>query len=128
MARGVGVLGGRWTLLILREALEGATRFVEFRKALGLAPDLLGERLGTLVDFGIMIRKPYQEPGRRTRHAYHLTHAGRELGGVVRSLEQWVAVYLPPTGGLDSEASDAGRSGPRMSCDRDDRDSDWPDR
>jgi DNA-binding HxlR family transcriptional regulator len=95
IARSLGVLGERWTILILREALSGTTRFADFRTALGIAADVLGDRLATLVDAGVMVREPYQEPGRRSRFAYHLTDAGRELELVLGSLQQWGDRYLP---------------------------------
>ena len=75
IARSLGVLGERWTFLIVREALWGATRFGEFRDALGVAPDVLTARLARLVDAGVMEKVPYQEPGSRQRWAYELTPA-----------------------------------------------------
>jgi hypothetical protein len=62
IARSLGVLGELWTFLILREAMDGVTRFAQFRDALGIAPDVLTDRLTTLVDYGVMSRAPYQEP------------------------------------------------------------------
>ncbi|SOD74870.1 HxlR family transcriptional regulator [Jatrophihabitans sp. GAS493] len=93
--RTLGVLGERWTFLILREALGGATRFAEFRDALDVAPNLLTDRLNTLVEYGVMTREPYQEPGRRQRFSYHLTPAGRELQIVLGALLQWGDKWLP---------------------------------
>ncbi len=95
IARALEVVGTRWTLLIMREALAGRTRFAEFRQALGIAPDVLSERLATLVKFGVMSKKPYQEPGSRARFSYHLTPAGRELLVVVGALQQWGDVHVP---------------------------------
>jgi DNA-binding HxlR family transcriptional regulator len=95
IARALGVLGQRWTLLILREALSGATRFAQFRDALGVAPDVLTERLASLTQAGVLAREPYQEPGRRTRYAYELTPAGRELLVVLGALQQWGDEHLP---------------------------------
>lgn len=89
LGRALDLVGERWTFFILREALAGATRFAEFRAALGVAPDVLAARLGTLVAGGVMERRPYQEPGQRAREAYHLTDSGRRLGLVVGALEQW---------------------------------------
>src|ERR1700712_3660084 len=89
IARTVGVLGERWTFLILREALWGVTRFAQFRDALGIAPDVLTERLNTLVEYGVLTRSPYQEPGRRARFEYEVTTAGRELQVVLGALQQW---------------------------------------
>ncbi|WP_163566891.1 winged helix-turn-helix transcriptional regulator [Fodinicola feengrottensis] len=93
--RTLGVLGERWTFLILREALAGTTRFAQFREALGVAPDVLTARLNTLVDYGVMAREPYQEPGSRPRDAYRLTDSGRELILVLAALQQWGDLHLP---------------------------------
>ena len=97
--RSLGVLGERWTFLILREAILGATRFVEFRDRLGVAPDVLTDRLATLVEYGVLEREPYQEPGARSRFAYRLTPAGRELQVVLAALQQWGDEHLPRTEG-----------------------------
>jgi len=95
IARTLGVVGERWTILILREAFLGASRFAEFRDRLGVAPDVLSDRLATLVEFGVMAREPYQEPGARSRFAYRLTPAGRELQVVLSALQQWGDEHLP---------------------------------
>jgi DNA-binding HxlR family transcriptional regulator len=95
IARSLGVLGERWTFLILREAFEGRTRFAEFRERLSIAPDVLAGRLETLVENGVMERLPYQDPGARSRSAYVLTAAGRELIVVLAALQQWGDEHLP---------------------------------
>ena len=95
IARSLGVLGERWTFLILREAFSGATKFAEFRDRLGIAPDVLSDRLSTLVEYGVMEREPYQEPGARPRFAYQLTPAGTDLRVVLSALQQWGDKYLP---------------------------------
>ena len=95
IARSLGVLGERWTFLILREAFGGLTRFAEFRDNLRIAPDILTDRLATLVKYGVMERVPYQEPGERARSAYVLTPAGRELSVVLAALQQWGDEHLP---------------------------------
>ena len=89
------MLGERWTFLVLREAVMGTTRFSEFRKALGVASDVLTERLNTLVEHGVMRKVSYQEPGARARFSYELTDAGRELSVVLGALQQWGDKYLP---------------------------------
>src|SRR5450631_992942 len=111
IARSLEVLGERWTFLILREALSGATRFAQFREALGIAPDVLTDRLSTLVEYGVLAREPYQEPGRRSRFAYRLTTAGRELLVVLGALQQWGDEHLPRPGGptIVRQARDTGR-------------------
>ena len=95
IARTLGVLGERWTFLILREAFLGATRFAEFRDRLGIAPDVLSDRLSTLTDYGVLAREPYQEPGERSRLAYQLTEAGQELQVILGALQQWGDDHLP---------------------------------
>ncbi|MEV6415669.1 helix-turn-helix domain-containing protein [Kribbella sp. NPDC051718] len=95
VARSLSILGERWTLLILRVALEGETRFEVFRESLGMAPDVLSDRLNTLVEYGVMTKEAYQEPGSRTRYEYHLTEAGRELHVVIGGLQQWGDDHMP---------------------------------
>jgi DNA-binding HxlR family transcriptional regulator len=95
IARTLTILGERWTLLILREALAGKTRFADFERKLGLPADTLADRLSTLVDYGIMTRGSYQEPGQRSRPSYHLTAIGRELHIVVGALSDWGDKHLP---------------------------------
>jgi len=95
IARTLGVIGERWTFLILREAFLGATRFAEFRDRLAVAPDVLSDRLATLVEYGVLEREPYQRPGARSRLAYKLTPAGRELHMVLGALQQWGDLHLP---------------------------------
>ena len=95
IARSLGVLGERWTLLILRDAMMGGTRFAQFRASLGIAPDVLSDRLATLVDYGVMEREPYQDPGARSRFEYRLTPAGRELQTLLAALQQWGDDHLP---------------------------------
>jgi DNA-binding HxlR family transcriptional regulator len=99
IARSLGVLGERWTFLILRDAFLGATRFAEFRQSLGIAPDVLSDRLATLVDYGVLEREAYKEPGSRTRYAYRLTPAGQELQVVMGALQQWGDEHLPRPAG-----------------------------
>ena len=74
IARSLEVLGERWTLLVVREACWGTTRFSEFRRALGVAPDVLADRLGTLVDIGVLERRPYRVEGGRQREELSLIH------------------------------------------------------
>ena len=95
IARSLGVLGERWTFLILREATLGVTRFAQFRDSLGIAPDVLTERLATLVEYGVLERAAYQEPGSRSRSAYILTPVGRQLAVVLAALQQWGDEHLP---------------------------------
>ncbi len=95
IARSLGVLGERWTFLILRDAVAGTTRFNTFRQDLGIAPDILTDRLNTLVEYGVMQKVPYQEPGERARSDYLLTPAGEELIVILAALQQWGDEHLP---------------------------------
>lgn len=95
IARSLEVLGEKWTLLVVREALWGRTRFSEFRAALGVAPDVLADRLATLVDVGVMRRRPYRVDGGRQREEYVLTTAGEELLVVLGALSTWGDRHRP---------------------------------
>jgi len=87
ITRALEVLGDRWTLLVIRDLLVGATRFNELARGLpGMSRALLS-RLRKLVK-GVLKRVPYQEDG-RTRHEYRLTEKGRDLYPVVVSLLRW---------------------------------------
>jgi DNA-binding HxlR family transcriptional regulator len=100
IARALEVVGDRWTLLILREAaLRDVIRFADFKDRLGVAPDILGTRLNTLVDEGVMEKRPYREPGARTRFSYHLTPRGEQLRLVLAALQQWGDDNRPPSVG-----------------------------
>ncbi|HEX4247024.1 MAG TPA: helix-turn-helix domain-containing protein [Pseudonocardia sp.] len=111
IARSLGVLGERWTFLVLREALTGTTRFARFREVLGVAPDVLAARLATLVDYGVLHRVPYQEAGSRPRDEYVLTDAGRALHVTLGALQQWGDRYLPWPAGptIERRAKETGR-------------------
>jgi len=101
IGRALEVIGDRWSLLILREALQGVTRFSDFRERLHVASDVLTQRLGVLVDGGVLDKRPYREAGSRPRMAYHLTPAGRDLVVVLGALQQWGDHYRPhPDGPL----------------------------
>ncbi len=87
MTDAVRMVGDGWTLLILWAALHGTTRFDTFQRRLGMARNILSNRLARLVDEGIMEKRPVQ-PGAR-RLEYRLTHVGRALTPVVEGFEAW---------------------------------------
>ncbi|WP_432937333.1 winged helix-turn-helix transcriptional regulator [Kribbella sp. CA-253562] len=96
VARTLDVVGDRWTLMIVREAmLGGATRFQDFRDALGIATNSLAKRLAMMVDEGLMERRTYREAGERPREEYVLTEAGRSLDLVIGALASWGRTYRP---------------------------------
>src|SRR5215471_17274713 len=68
--RTLDVIGEKWTLLVIREAMYGARRFEQFLANVGCARTLLGERLATLVEHGVLRREAYREAGQRERHPY----------------------------------------------------------
>lgn len=80
-------VGDRWTLLILRALFRGMHRFTEIQCDLGIAKNLLSDRLGRLVDNGVAEKIQYQE--RPVRFEYHLTQKGRSLSPVLIALMHW---------------------------------------
>jgi DNA-binding HxlR family transcriptional regulator len=80
-------LGDRWTMLVLREAFFGIRRFEELRRNTGAAKNILADRLGRLVDAGILERRQYSE--RPPRHEYRLTEKGLDLWPVIMALARW---------------------------------------
>jgi len=89
IARTLGVVGEKWTLLVLREAFYGVRRFDDFHAALGCARNLLATRLKTLVAHGLLERVAYTDDRGRGRHEYRLTDKGRDLFPAVVALMQW---------------------------------------
>jgi len=98
IAGALEIVGERWTLLIVRDAFLGLRRFDEFHESLGIARNVLTDRLSKLVEAGILERKPY---GKRTdRVDYRLTAKGLDLHVALVGLRQWGDKYLcdkPPT-------------------------------
>ena len=87
MARAMDVVGDRWTILILREAYYGVTRFDEFEYYVGVAPNILSSRLKKLVDAGMMTRVPLSEHS--GRFEYLLTERGRDFFPAYLALKKW---------------------------------------
>src|ERR671937_2224654 len=92
IARSLELVGDRWTLLIIRDLALGLTRFDQFLEGLGVASNVLTDRLNRLVDEGVLERVRYSE--RPERFEYHLTTKGRELGVALLALMQWGDRYL----------------------------------
>lgn len=84
VARTVDLVGDRWSLLIVRDAMDGPASFTEFRQQLGIARNILTDRLRRLVDLGILTTSPSGK-----RHVYELTDAGRDLFTTIVALRQW---------------------------------------
>lgn len=97
VARTLEVVGERWTMLILREAFSRVRRFEEMQRNLGVARNVLADRLQTLVGAGILERKRYQE--RPERFEYRLTEKGLDLYPALIALMSWGDKYMAPKEG-----------------------------
>lgn len=84
-----GLIGDRWTLVILRSALYGVRRFDDFQVELEIPRSVLSNRLAGLVELGIMERREYREDGQRARIEYPLTEMGRALGLPFMAMTEW---------------------------------------
>lgn len=93
VARGLSVIGDRWTVLVLRDCFLGVRRFEQFQERLGITRHLLADRLRKLEAAGVIRREAYQE--RPLRHEYRLTEAGHELYPVLISLIKWANDHVP---------------------------------
>src|SRR3982751_5334257 len=87
IARSLERVGEWWSILILRDAFYGMTRFDEFQKSLDIAPSMLTRRLNTLFEAGVLERRRYSE--KPPRDEYVLTETGRDFRPVVWSLVAW---------------------------------------
>jgi DNA-binding HxlR family transcriptional regulator len=107
--KAVSVVGTRSALLLLREAYYGTTRFDDFAQRVGITPAVAAVRLTAMVDAGILEKRPYRQPGQRTRSEYLLTQRGRDLLPAVLALWQWGDTHLqdgtPPLELVDADSS-----------------------
>lgn len=94
--RTMDAINTRSAMLLLREAFYGATRFDEFSARTDLTDATTATKLRDLTQSGILQKQPYQDPGRRQRHAYVLTEAGRDLMPAVFALLGWGNKHDPP--------------------------------
>ena len=93
IARSLSVLGDAWSMLILRDAHAGFTRFDQFRKSLGIAPTMLTKRLSVLVEEGLLEKRQYSE--HPPREEYVLTQAGIDFLPVLFVIGAWGRKYKP---------------------------------
>lgn len=117
VARALSVVGERWTLLILRDAFLGTRRFDSFQRSLGITRHRLSERLGKLVDQGVLTRVPYTE--RPPRYEYRLTRKGLALYPVLMTLGRWGDEWMDRGEGrpVDYVHTDCGkRTVPVLTC------------
>src|SRR5215472_2171226 len=116
IARSLERVGEWWSILILRDAFHGLTRFDEFQENLGIAPNMLARRLKSLVEAGLLERRRYSE--RPPRDEYVLTQAGRDFRPVLWALLAWGNRHFAPeeraswSSRASLERSRAGADGP----------------
>ena len=96
VAQCLEVVGEWWTMLILRDAFLGITRFDDFQRRLGISRNILNQRLSRLVETGVMDKVPYSE--HPPRFDYRLTQKGRDLWPVLTAMRQWGDRYAAPDG------------------------------
>lgn len=87
VARGLQSVGDTWSILILRDAHVGLTRFDQFRKSLGIVPTMLTKRLRALTEDGLLEKRVYSE--RPPREEYVLTDAGRDFLPILMMIGAW---------------------------------------
>jgi DNA-binding HxlR family transcriptional regulator len=109
IARTVDILGDWWTPMVLRSAFLGARRFEQFQEGLGIPRNVLTERLGRMVDEGIMERRLYQD--RPARYEYRLTEKGIGLYPVIVTMMEWGNQWLdwetdPPVDLVDRDTGE----------------------
>lgn len=96
IARSLAQVGDGWRVLILRDALLGFRRFDEFEDSLGIAPNILTQRLNALVADGLLEKVAYQQ--RPVRYEYVPTAKAREFATVMAALASWGSRWLAPEG------------------------------
>jgi DNA-binding HxlR family transcriptional regulator len=96
IARSLERVGEWWSILILRDAMRGATRFEQFQTSLGIAPNMLARRLRALVEAGLLERRRYSD--RPPRDEYHLTARGEDFRPVLWALLAWGNRHFAPEG------------------------------
>ena len=97
LARAIDVFGDSWTLLIVRDAMQGLSRFDEFQRSLHIARNTLSDRLTRLVDAGIMTKRFYRD--NPPRYEYLLTEMGRDFFPVLAAMLAWGDKWLDDGGG-----------------------------
>lgn len=93
VARTLEVVGDKWTLLVLRDAFYGVRRFEDFARDLGIARNVLTDRLGRLVDADVLERRQYEQ--HPPRFEYRLTPKGRDLLPVILTMMHWGDTWEP---------------------------------
>ena len=101
VAQVLSLVGERWSLLVVREVSLGLRRFNELEAATGAPRAVLSDRLRRLTEAGVLLTRPYQVPGSRTRTEYVLTDAGYDLLPLLSAVSDWADRHL--AGPADAE-------------------------
>jgi len=97
----LAIVGEKWTFLVLREAFNGVRRFDDIRRRTSAPRQILSDRLGRLVDQGLLRKTPYREAGQRARSEYRLTEKGLALYPLIVALLEWGdRIAVAPAGPL----------------------------
>ena len=96
LANSLDLVGDRWSLLVVRDLLQGKHTYGELAGSLeGIPTNILADRLKRLEGAGILVKAPYQE--RPVRYSYTLTQKGRDLGSVLLAFVRWGTQHIPGT-------------------------------
>jgi DNA-binding HxlR family transcriptional regulator len=118
IAKAMDVVGSRSAFLLLREAFYGTTRFDDFAKRVGISEPVAAARLKELVEVGLLERRPYQEPGQRTRMEYRLTEMGTDFFPALAALMEWGDRWLGPAGVEMRHHACGGKVRAELRCDQ----------
>lgn len=117
IARGLERVGEWWSILLLRDAFQGLSRFDEFQKSLDIAPNMLTRRLNSLVETGLLERRQYSM--RPPRYEYLLTQRGRDFRPVLVSLLTWANQHFASEGiSVELVQAETGKSADPILVDR----------
>ncbi|MFJ5264935.1 winged helix-turn-helix transcriptional regulator [Streptomyces sp. NPDC088387] len=117
--RALEVVGTRSTMILLREVYYGANRYEDLARRTGLSEAVTAGRLKQMVADGLLDRRPYREPGARTRNEYVLTPRGRRLFPLVAALMEWGGTLKEPNSGVELVHAGCGaRLGTVVRCEK----------
>lgn len=114
-ARALELMGERWSLLILRDALFGGrARFSEFQASLGIAPNILTKRLNDMVASGLLAKRAH--PSRPDQYVYEPTEMGREVAPIIIALTTWGDRWVRPGPVAFAHGADCHEIRPALWC------------
>jgi DNA-binding HxlR family transcriptional regulator len=96
VAQCLEVVGEWWSMLVIRDAFLGVSRFDQFQERLGISRNVLNQRLAHLVEAGVLVKVPYMD--HPPRYDYRLTEKGRDLWPVLTAMRQWGDKHSAPDG------------------------------